>query len=1504
MKVVPEKNAVRILWGRERGTRAMGAQRLLQELVEDKTRWMKWEGKRVELPDSPRSTFLLAFSPDRTLLASTHVNHNIYITEVKTGKCVHSLIGHRRTPWCVTFHPTISGLIASGCLDGEVRIWDLHGGSESWFTDSNNAIASLAFHPTAQLLLIATANEIHFWDWSRREPFAVVKTASEMERVRLVRFDPLGHYLLTAIVNPSNQQGDDEPEIPIDGTELSHYRQRALLQSQPVRRTPLLHNFLHMLSSRSSGIQTEPFHPSEQASSTQQDQGLLNRPSAFSTVQSSTAGNTLRNLSLGPTRRSLGGPLSSHPSRYHRELAPGLTGSEWTRTVLSLNSRSEAESMPPPRTSASSVSLLSVLRQQEGGSQASVYTSATEGRGFPASGLAPESDGGGNGSGQNNSGSIRHELQCDLRRFFLEYDRLQELDQSLSGEAPQTQQAQEMLNNNIESERPGPSHQPTPHSSENNSNLSRGHLNRCRACHNLLTFNNDTLRWERTTPNYSSGEASSSWQVPSTFEGMPSSGNQLPPLERTEGQTPSSSRLELSSSASPQEERTVGVAFNQETGHWERIYTQSSRSGTVSQEALHQDMPEESSEEDSLRRLSPAAYYAQRMIQYLSRRDSIRQRSMRYQQNRLRSSTSSSSSDNQGPSVEGTDLEFEDFEDNGDRSRHRAPRNARMSAPSLGRFVPRRFLLPEYLPYAGIFHERGQPGLATHSSVNRVLAGAVIGDGQSAVASNIANTTYRLQWWDFTKFDLPEISNASVNVLVQNCKIYNDASCDISADGQLLAAFIPSSQRGFPDEGILAVYSLAPHNLGEMLYTKRFGPNAISVSLSPMGRYVMVGLASRRILLHPSTEHMVAQVFRLQQAHGGETSMRRVFNVLYPMPADQRRHVSINSARWLPEPGLGLAYGTNKGDLVICRPEALNSGVEYYWDQLNETVFTVHSSNRSSERPGTSRATWRTDRDMGLMNAIGLQPRNPTTSVTSQGTQTLALQLQNAETQTEREEQEPGTVASGPGEATPHPLLLTNMANFTPVNGSSSNQSVRLVTSTHNRYETVEMVFIATVTGSLSLVTVVGNILVMLSIKVNRQLQTVNNYFLFSLACADLIIGAFSMNLYTVYIIKGYWPLGAVVCDLWLALDYVVSNASVMNLLIISFDRYFCVTKPLTYPARRTTKMAGLMIAAAWVLSFVLWAPAILFWQFVVGKRTVPDNQCFIQFLSNPAVTFGTAIAAFYLPVVIMTVLYIHISLASRSRVHKHRPEGPKEKKAKTLAFLKSPLMKQSMKKPPPGGAAREEMRNGKLEEAPPPALPPPPRPAADKDTSNESSSGSVTQNTKERPPTELSTTEATTPAMPAPTLQARTLNPASKWSKIQIVTKQTGNECVTAIEIVPATPAGMRPAANVARKFASIARNQVRKKRQMAARERKVTRTIFAILLAFILTWTPYNVMVLVNTFCRSCIPDTVWSIGYWLCYVNSTINPACYALCNATFKKTFRHLLLCQYRNIGTAR
>ncbi|XP_049929146.1 muscarinic acetylcholine receptor M2-like [Epinephelus moara] len=446
--------------------------------------------------------------------------------------------------------------------------------------------------------------------------------------------------------------------------------------------------------------------------------------------------------------------------------------------------------------------------------------------------------------------------------------------------------------------------------------------------------------------------------------------------------------------------------------------------------------------------------------------------------------------------------------------------------------------------------------------------------------------------------------------------------------------------------------------------------------------------------------------------------------------------------------------------------------------------------------------------------------------------------------------------------------------NFSHATNISSGDNTSLFSG--SPYSTVEIVLIILVAGSLSLITVIGNILVMLSIKVNRNLQTVNNYFLFSLACADLIIGVCSMNLYTVYIVIGYWPLGAVVCDLWLAVDYVVSNASVMNLLIISFDRYFCVTKPLSYPARRSTKMAGLMIAAAWVLSFILWAPAILFWQFIVGGRTVPPGECYIQFFSNPAVTFGTAIAAFYLPVAIMIHLYWRISKASRSRMRKD------SRKTSGTSLGEGPSHSQddgceSQNNCTTAKEAKVEAGDGKEKE--------------------------MLQQQNGNGPCQEERTELVDST--ADSIQASTSKDAAIPASSQ-KGSDGGNKTSQTQPPSPGNSAADRQSLATRTLFKVTKQTAVAKwkRKGISSREKKVTRTIMAILVAFVVTWTPYNVMVLINTFCSICIPNSLWTIGYWLCYINSTINPACYALCNVTFKNTFKHLLLCQYKNIRTAR
>ena len=185
--------------------------------------------------------------------------------------------------------------------------------------------------------------------------------------------------------------------------------------------------------------------------------------------------------------------------------------------------------------------------------------------------------------------------------------------------------------------------------------------------------------------------------------------------------------------------------------------------------------------------------------------------------------------------------------------------------------------------------------------------------------------------------------------------------------------------------------------------------------------------------------------------------------------------------------------------------------------------------------------------------------------------------------------------------------------------------------------------------GLLILHTITSNLMVIVAFRINKQLHTLKNYCLVSLAVSDLIVGILLMSVFTMYLYIGYWPLGAFLCDLWLSLDYGVCTASVLNLLVIAVDRLLSVSRPLTY--RRTPTKMGLMIAAAWIVSGIIWAPWIFAWPYIDGVRTVSENECFVQVLvTNPIMATILSCCAFLIPVIVTTLLYCMLYRKNKQR--------------------------------------------------------------------------------------------------------------------------------------------------------------------------------------------------------------------------------------------------------------
>ncbi|XP_050509078.1 alpha-2C adrenergic receptor-like [Diabrotica virgifera virgifera] len=164
------------------------------------------------------------------------------------------------------------------------------------------------------------------------------------------------------------------------------------------------------------------------------------------------------------------------------------------------------------------------------------------------------------------------------------------------------------------------------------------------------------------------------------------------------------------------------------------------------------------------------------------------------------------------------------------------------------------------------------------------------------------------------------------------------------------------------------------------------------------------------------------------------------------------------------------------------------------------------------------------------------------------------------------------------------------------INGNLTNHTVS-VPHYPSGYTITQIAVASIVVTVLMIVIVVGNMLVIIAISTEKALKNIQNWFIASLAVSDFFLGLIIMPFSLANELMGYWVFGLWWCEVHSAMDVLLSTASIMNLCLISLDRYWSITQAVEYLKKRTPVRAIVMIAAVWVLSALICIPPLLGWK-------------------------------------------------------------------------------------------------------------------------------------------------------------------------------------------------------------------------------------------------------------------------------------------------------------------
>ncbi|KAM4593966.1 alpha-2Db adrenergic receptor-like isoform 1-T2 [Odontesthes bonariensis] len=464
-----------------------------------------------------------------------------------------------------------------------------------------------------------------------------------------------------------------------------------------------------------------------------------------------------------------------------------------------------------------------------------------------------------------------------------------------------------------------------------------------------------------------------------------------------------------------------------------------------------------------------------------------------------------------------------------------------------------------------------------------------------------------------------------------------------------------------------------------------------------------------------------------------------------------------------------------------------------------------------------------------------------------------------------------------------------------PPNSSLENVSQAVSSSSRSPplapHSQVASVFIVLVVSVIILGTVVGNVLVVVAVFTSRALRAPQNLFLVSLASADILVATLVIPFSLANELMGYWYFGSTWCSFYLALDVLFCTSSIVHLCAISLDRYWSVTKAVSYNRKRTPKRIKVMISIVWLISIIISSPPLLMSQKENDSETEEADgtrrqECLIN--NQTWYILSSCLVSFFAPGVIMILVYCKIYRVAKQRastvfvaknVMERQPSQSEtcfagggtscQRKDRVQYELDSPQPENrnrrgsSIADAAGGHHRRGELDGIDLEERTCEAEVKPsfssslrfPRRTGGRVRTEEGNDGEGTANRLKPPPT------------PPPCASI-------SWA--------SSDQCSHHFLLPSPLPHRSRQA--------SLSKNKVA---QM--REKRFTFVLAVVMGVFVLCWFPFFFTYSLHAICREkcVIPDTLFNLFFWIGYCNSCLNPIIYTIFNRDFRRAFKRIL-----------